>query len=141
MGKWIASHLRQPCHRGTLSTRWPWLPPSFSHTSRRHTSCAVSSLETKSSAPSSTLRPMRRLARIGVPGNPSRRSSICLIVTPSGEFVFLDLNPNGQWLWLEADLGLPLVAAMADLLTTGYSRPEQFAASERERQVQAGHAR
>jgi hypothetical protein len=32
--------------------------------------------------------------------------------------VFLDLNPNGQWLWLEEELGLPLVASMADLLTT-----------------------
>jgi glutathione synthase/RimK-type ligase-like ATP-grasp enzyme len=45
-------------------------------------------------------------------------ASIDLIVTPEGEFVFLDLNPNGQWLWLEEELGLPLVAAMADLLTT-----------------------
>jgi len=45
-------------------------------------------------------------------------ASMDLIVTPSGEFVFLDLNPNGQWLWLETELGLPLVASMADLLTT-----------------------
>ena len=48
-------------------------------------------------------------------------ASIDLIVTPEGEFVFLDLNPNGQWLWLEEELGLPLVAGMADLLTTDYS--------------------
>ena len=68
-------------------------------------------------------------------------ASIDLIVTPSGEFVFLDLNPNGQWLWLEADLGLPLVGAMADLLTTQYSRPEQFAASEKEGPVEAEYAR
>jgi glutathione synthase/RimK-type ligase-like ATP-grasp enzyme len=45
-------------------------------------------------------------------------ASIDMIVTPSGEFVFLELNPNGQWLWLELDLGLPLVASMTDLLTT-----------------------
>jgi glutathione synthase/RimK-type ligase-like ATP-grasp enzyme len=45
-------------------------------------------------------------------------ASIDMIVTPEGEFVFLDLNPNGQWLWLEEQLGLPLVANMADLLTT-----------------------
>jgi glutathione synthase/RimK-type ligase-like ATP-grasp enzyme len=44
-------------------------------------------------------------------------ASIDMIVTPEGEFVFLDLNPNGQWLWLEEELGLPLVAGMADLLT------------------------
>jgi len=45
-------------------------------------------------------------------------ASLDMIVTPDGEFVFLELNPNGQWLWLEIDLGLPLVAAMADLLTS-----------------------
>src|SRR5215212_9041446 len=33
-------------------------------------------------------------------------ASIDMIVTPAGEFVFLDLNPNGQWLWLESELGL-----------------------------------
>jgi glutathione synthase/RimK-type ligase-like ATP-grasp enzyme len=44
-------------------------------------------------------------------------ASIDMIVTPDGRFVFLDLNPNGQWLWLEEELGLPLVAGMADLLT------------------------
>jgi glutathione synthase/RimK-type ligase-like ATP-grasp enzyme len=47
-------------------------------------------------------------------------ASIDMIVTPEGEFVFLDLNPNGQWLWLEEELGLPLVATMADLLTKEY---------------------
>jgi glutathione synthase/RimK-type ligase-like ATP-grasp enzyme len=45
-------------------------------------------------------------------------ASIDMIVTPEGEFVFLELNPNGQWLWLEHELGLPLVAAMTDLLST-----------------------
>lgn len=52
-------------------------------------------------------------------------ASIDLIVTPTGEYVFLDLNPNGQWLWLEVEAGLPLVAGMADLLTTYHSRPAQ----------------
>ena len=55
-------------------------------------------------------------------------ASIDMIVTPKGEFVFLDLNPNGQWLWLEEELRLPLVASMADLLTTEYS-PAAEAAS------------
>src|SRR5215208_3925173 len=54
-------------------------------------------------------------------------ASIDVIVTPRGEFVFLDLNPNGQWLWLEEELGLPLVASMADLLTTKYSARQQAA--------------
>jgi glutathione synthase/RimK-type ligase-like ATP-grasp enzyme len=56
-------------------------------------------------------------------------ASIDMIVTPAGEFVFLDLNPNGQWLWLEEELGLPLVAGMADLLTREY-RPATEADSE-----------
>lgn len=69
-------------------------------------------------------------------------ASIDMIVTPSGEFVFLDLNPNGQWLWLETELGMPLVAAMADLLTTYHSRATQPADDQdvRERQLEAEYA-
>jgi hypothetical protein len=52
-------------------------------------------------------------------------ASLDMIVTPEGEFVFLELNPNGQWLWLEHELGLPLVAAMADLLTTNHTSARQ----------------
>lgn len=48
-------------------------------------------------------------------------ASLDMILTPEGEFVFLEINPNGQWLWLEEELGLPLVATMADLLTTYHS--------------------
>ena len=55
-------------------------------------------------------------------------ASVDMIVTPEGEFVFLELNPNGQWLWLELELRLPLVASMADLLTSnhpGAGRPPE----------------
>jgi hypothetical protein len=48
-------------------------------------------------------------------------ASLDMIVTPDGEFVFLELNPNGQWLWLEFELGLPLVATMADLLMSDHA--------------------
>ena len=48
-------------------------------------------------------------------------ASLDMIVTPDGEFVFLELNPNGQWLWLEHELGFPLVACMADLLMTNHT--------------------
>jgi len=51
-------------------------------------------------------------------------ASLDMIVTPDGEFVFLELNPNGQWLWLEYELGLPLVATMADLLMTDHTPAE-----------------
>ena len=47
-------------------------------------------------------------------------ASLDMIVTPDGEFVFLELNPNGQWLWLEYELGLPLVASMADRLMSDH---------------------
>jgi glutathione synthase/RimK-type ligase-like ATP-grasp enzyme len=39
-----------------------------------------------------------------------------LIVTSQGEHVFLELNPNGQYLWIELITQAPLSAAMADLL-------------------------
>jgi glutathione synthase/RimK-type ligase-like ATP-grasp enzyme len=48
-------------------------------------------------------------------------ASLDMIVTPDGDYVFLELNPNGQWLWLEFELGLPLVSCMADLLMTRHT--------------------
>ena len=41
------------------------------------------------------------------------------IVTPSGDFVFLECNPNGQWLWIEMETGLKISEAIADTLATG----------------------
>ena len=38
------------------------------------------------------------------------------IVTPSGEYVFLECNPNGQWLWVELETGLPISQAIAEFL-------------------------
>ncbi|AKL74098.1 hypothetical protein IMCC26256_111829 [Actinobacteria bacterium IMCC26256] len=48
-----------------------------------------------------------------------------LVVTPEGETVFLEVNPNGQWLWIEDFTGLPIAAAIARWLTDGTetSRP------------------
>jgi glutathione synthase/RimK-type ligase-like ATP-grasp enzyme len=40
-------------------------------------------------------------------------------VTPSGEWVFLELNPNGQWGWIEDHTNLPITTAVADLLAGG----------------------
>lgn len=39
-----------------------------------------------------------------------------LILTPSGEQVFLEVNPSGQWLWLEHRLGFPISDSVAALL-------------------------
>lgn len=38
------------------------------------------------------------------------------IVTPAGEYVFLECNPNGQWLWVELATGLKISWAIADFL-------------------------
>lgn len=48
-------------------------------------------------------------------------ASMDFIVTPDGDHVFLELNPNGQFLWLEYDAGLPLSSRMADLLASARS--------------------
>lgn len=45
--------------------------------------------------------------------------AIDMIIKPSGEYVFLEINPNGQWAWLELATGLPLTDTMADLLAAG----------------------
>ncbi|MGW4032810.1 ATP-grasp ribosomal peptide maturase [Streptomyces sp. NPDC004838] len=39
--------------------------------------------------------------------------------TVDGAWWFLECNPNGQWAWLEAAAGLPITAAIADLLENG----------------------
>ncbi|RAQ93901.1 hypothetical protein [Thermogemmatispora tikiterensis] len=45
-------------------------------------------------------------------------AAVDLIVTPEGEEVFLELNPAGQWYWLEQQTGVPLAAAMATVLAS-----------------------
>lgn len=39
-----------------------------------------------------------------------------LIETPKGNFVFLEVNPAGNWLWLEEKLNLPISKAIAEAL-------------------------
>ena len=43
--------------------------------------------------------------------------AVDLIVTPGGEYVFLEVNPGGEWGMLERELGLPIAAALAEVLT------------------------
>lgn len=45
--------------------------------------------------------------------------SFDLAVDRDGSHWFLELNPNGQWGWLEEQTELPMAAAFADLLTQG----------------------
>lgn len=39
------------------------------------------------------------------------------ILTPDGRYVFLEINPNGQWAWLEQIIGTPISDALLALLT------------------------
>lgn len=45
--------------------------------------------------------------------------AIDLIRQPGGEYVFLEINSQGQFIWVERLSGLPLSEAMADLLARG----------------------
>lgn len=42
-----------------------------------------------------------------------------MIVTPQDEYVFLEINPNGQWLWIERLTNLPISEIIADTLIKG----------------------
>lgn len=53
-----------------------------------------------------------------------RRLGLCygaidLILTPDDRYVFLEINPNGQYLWIEEATGLPISDAICDLLMSG----------------------
>ncbi|MGH8887850.1 MAG: hypothetical protein ACRDYX_22320 [Egibacteraceae bacterium] len=51
-----------------------------------------------------------------------RFAAIDMILTPDNRYVFVELNANGQWAWIENHTGLALTAALADLLSTGLER-------------------
>lgn len=42
---------------------------------------------------------------------------IDLILTPEGRYVFLEINPNGQWLWVESLTGQPMLAHFVEMLS------------------------
>jgi glutathione synthase/RimK-type ligase-like ATP-grasp enzyme len=42
--------------------------------------------------------------------------AIDIIVTPEGRHVFLEINPAGEFFWLERYAGLPISDAIADVL-------------------------
>lgn len=48
--------------------------------------------------------------------------AIDLVLTPAGEYIFLELNPMGEWLFVQLATGLPIAQAVVDLLTTGRVR-------------------
>ncbi len=48
-----------------------------------------------------------------------RYAAIDLLITPGGETYFLDLNPSGQFGWIEALAGAPITQALTDALLSG----------------------
>jgi glutathione synthase/RimK-type ligase-like ATP-grasp enzyme len=53
----------------------------------------------------------RLMARLGL-----RQGAIDMIVEPDGDYVFLEVNPHGEWGMLERDLELPIGEAIAAAL-------------------------
>lgn len=47
-----------------------------------------------------------------------RFGCIDMVVTPNGDHVFLEVNPSGQWYFVQLKTHLPIAEAIADLLTT-----------------------
>ncbi len=56
-------------------------------------------------------RCLKLVERLGL-----RFGAIDLILTPDGRYIFLEINPNGAWLWMERTTGLPIGKAVCDLL-------------------------
>ncbi len=47
--------------------------------------------------------------------------AIDMIYAKDGKYYFLEINPNGQWAWIEKRTGVKLTAALTDLLIRGRS--------------------
>lgn len=45
--------------------------------------------------------------------------AIDMILTPQCEYVFLEINPNGQWAWIEQRTGVAMSRSLVDLLLEG----------------------
>jgi ATP-grasp ribosomal peptide maturase len=48
-----------------------------------------------------------------------RFCSADFVVSADDRYHFVDLNPNGEWGWIEKETGLPIAAAVAELLAEG----------------------
>lgn len=41
------------------------------------------------------------------------------VITPEEKYIFLEVNPSGQWGWIEHETGYPITRTLADLLIQG----------------------
>ncbi len=63
---------------------------------------------------------MSRFQRKPLPESRNPRASafgaLDFAVDDAGSWWFYEINPNGQWFWIERQTGLPISAALAKLL-------------------------
>jgi glutathione synthase/RimK-type ligase-like ATP-grasp enzyme len=43
--------------------------------------------------------------------------AIDLALTPGGDYIFFEINPNGEWVWIEEKLGFPISRCLAEWLS------------------------
>ena len=60
---------------------------------------------------------LKLMRRLGL-----RYGAADVIRTPDGRYVFLEVNPAGEFAWIEAAAGLPISDAIADLLVSAAAR-------------------
>ena len=53
-------------------------------------------------------------------------AAIDIIYTPGDKYVFLEVNPNGQYLWTEEMSGVPITESFADYLSGFKNHPKRF---------------
>jgi hypothetical protein len=46
-------------------------------------------------------------------------AALDFIITPDGDYIFLEINPSGQWGWLEEATGAPITDTIVDCLIRG----------------------
>jgi hypothetical protein len=76
------------------------------------------------------LRLMRRLGLV--------YGAIDLRVRPDGEHVFFEVNPSGQWLFVEERTGLPLTRTFVDVLAGLDRAPDGCVTCEQNRTARPG---
>jgi hypothetical protein len=52
--------------------------------------------------------------------------AIDMVLTPDDRYVFLEINPNGQYLWIEQMTGLPISEAICNVLISGAAISDEW---------------
>jgi len=65
--------------------------------------------------------------------------AIDMVLTPDGRYVFIEINPNGQYLWIEKLTGLPISDSICDLLISGGGFNERNSRTNGDRYVGLPH--